>query len=90
MNFGPGEWVAGLCAVGGLGAWVGGLTFRAGRHAEQASQFRKELDHLHKTQGEHSTAIAGWSHVAALLEEVRTDVKRIQLAGRPRGAGGNG
>lgn len=88
-----GTWIAlgGLVvtAMGGLG-WLGVLTWHGGRQAQRLDGAVTDIGDLKRTQAEHGTAIAGWSHVAALLEEVRKDVKAIQLGRSTRRTSGTG
>lgn len=65
-----------VTAFGGLG-WLGSLTWHGGRQAQKLDNAIKDIAEIERTQTVHSTAIAGWAHVAAVVEEVRTDVKGL-------------
>jgi hypothetical protein len=65
-----------ITALGGLG-WLGTLTWHGGRQSQKLDNAINDIKDIKTTQGEHSSAIAGWTHVAALLEEVRHDVKNL-------------
>jgi hypothetical protein len=70
-----------ITALGGLG-WLGTLTWHGGRQSQKLDNAIADIKDIKETQGDHSAAIAGWTHVASLLEEVRADVKAY-MTGRP-------
>lgn len=90
MNAGTWIALAGLAvtALGGLG-WLGALTWHGGRQSQRIDTAISDIKQMRRTQDEHGTAIAGWSHVAAMLEEVRADMKAYMMRPVRRNGAGN-